>query len=152
MDALGPKMGRPGGHIFYIRLYREKHWKIFLSETIRLRALIFGHILASPSGPLQSLFKLCPWGQNNPAPGSPETWSAFYRYLYVSFKQNSSGCLRATWPSCFKLAFENFSRRQNQRTLVVIGALRAKVYLFTIRNQKTNLKILSADEEHWCRL
>ena len=56
---LGPKLHRPGDHIFYIGLYREniifflvlayigKNIKtIFLSETIRLRALIFGHILA----------------------------------------------------------------------------------------------------------
>ena len=55
---LGLKMAPPRGHIFYIGLYREKHRKIFLSETIRLRALIFG--FASPSGPLPSLFKLCP--------------------------------------------------------------------------------------------
>ena len=32
----------PGGHMFYIGLYREKHEKIFLSETIWHRALIFG--------------------------------------------------------------------------------------------------------------
>ena len=70
-------------------------------DTIRLRALIFGHIVASTSVPHPSLFKLCPWDQNNPAPGSPESWSAFYRYLYVSFKQNSGEHFRATWPSCF---------------------------------------------------
>ena len=34
--------GPPGGHIFYKGLYREKHGKIFLSETIRHRTLIFG--------------------------------------------------------------------------------------------------------------
>ena len=39
----GIKWPHPGGHILYIGLYyREKHGKIFLSETIRLRALIFG--------------------------------------------------------------------------------------------------------------
>ena len=38
---MGPKVA-PCGHIFYIGLYREIHQKIFLSETIRLRALIFG--------------------------------------------------------------------------------------------------------------
>ena len=31
-----------GGHMLYIDLYREKHEKTFLSETIRPRALIFG--------------------------------------------------------------------------------------------------------------
>ena len=35
-------MARPVGHMFYIVLYREKHEKIFLSETKRPRALIFG--------------------------------------------------------------------------------------------------------------
>ena len=33
--------GPPRGHMFYIGLYREKHEKIVLSETLRLRALIF---------------------------------------------------------------------------------------------------------------
>ena len=60
-------MAHPGGHMFYIGLYREKHEKIFLSETIGLRALIFGFV-ASPSGPLPSLFKLCPWDQKWPCP------------------------------------------------------------------------------------
>ena len=32
----------PGGRMFYIGLYREQHEKIFLSETTRPRALIFG--------------------------------------------------------------------------------------------------------------
>ena len=44
-------------HMFYIGLYREKHENIFLSETIRPRALIFGmkhHLVDLPS-----LFKLC---------------------------------------------------------------------------------------------
>ena len=30
----------PGGHMFYIGLYRGKHGKIFLSETIMPRDLI----------------------------------------------------------------------------------------------------------------
>ena len=38
----GPKMAPPRGHMFYIGLYKEIHGKIFLSETIRPRALIFG--------------------------------------------------------------------------------------------------------------
>ena len=38
----GTTTGPPKGHMFYIGLYREKHEEIFLSETIRLRALIFG--------------------------------------------------------------------------------------------------------------
>ena len=35
-------MALPRGHMFYIVLYREKHKKIFSSETTRPRALIFG--------------------------------------------------------------------------------------------------------------
>ena len=35
-------MARPGGHMLTIGLYREKHEKIVLSETIRHKALIFG--------------------------------------------------------------------------------------------------------------
>ena len=46
----GQKWACPRGQMFYIGLYREKHEKIFLSETIRPRALIFG-ILHHP-GPL----------------------------------------------------------------------------------------------------
>ena len=39
---LGPKMAPSRGHMFYIGLYREKHDKILLSETIRPRDLRFG--------------------------------------------------------------------------------------------------------------
>ena len=34
--------GRGGGHMFYIGLYMEQHEKIFLFETTRPKALIFG--------------------------------------------------------------------------------------------------------------
>ena len=40
--SLGPKVASPGCHMFYTGLYREKHEEILLSETIGLRALIFG--------------------------------------------------------------------------------------------------------------
>ena len=39
---LGPKMSPPWGHTIYIGLFSEKHEKIFLSETIWPRVLIFG--------------------------------------------------------------------------------------------------------------
>ena len=39
--AMGQKWLSPGGHKFYIGLYREQFEKIFLSETTRTRALIF---------------------------------------------------------------------------------------------------------------
>ena len=35
-------MDQHRGHMFYIGLYRGRHGKIFVSETIRPRALIFG--------------------------------------------------------------------------------------------------------------
>ena len=38
----GAKKARPRVHMFYIDLYMGKHEKIFLSESIWLRALIFG--------------------------------------------------------------------------------------------------------------
>ena len=38
----GTENGLPWGHMFYIGLYREKHEKIFMSETTRPIALIFG--------------------------------------------------------------------------------------------------------------
>ena len=92
-------MAHPGGHMFYIGLYRGKHEKIFLSETIRLRALIFGM-----QHHLVDLYKVCsnyaPGTKNGPAPGAPGTWSAFNKYLDVSFKQNSGEQFRASWPSC----------------------------------------------------
>ena len=37
-----PPRGGGGGHMLYIGLNREKHEKLFLSETIMPRALIFG--------------------------------------------------------------------------------------------------------------
>ena len=38
----GDKNGPPGGHMFYIGLYKGKHDIFFLSETTRTKALIFG--------------------------------------------------------------------------------------------------------------
>ena len=63
-------MDRPWGHMFYIGLYREVRGKIFLSETIRNRAL------ASPGGPLPSLFKV--W----PCPGGHMFYIGLYREKY----------------------------------------------------------------------
>ena len=54
--------------MFYIGLYREQHEKIFLSETTRPRALIFGmqyHLV--------NFYQVCsnysPGAKNDPAPG-----------------------------------------------------------------------------------
>ena len=87
---LGSKMAPPGGRIFYIGLYREKLRKIFLSETIRLRALTFG-LYHSPV----DLYQVC----SNYAPGRYAQWSAFYQY--VSFKQNTGERFMVTWSSCY---------------------------------------------------
>ena len=38
----GQNRHSPWGHMFYMDLYREKHEKVFLSETIWPRDLIFG--------------------------------------------------------------------------------------------------------------
>ena len=81
--------------MFYIGLYREVRGKIFLSETIRPRALIFGM-----KHHLVDLYQVCsnyaPEGKMAQRQVSPGTWSAFNRYLYVSFKQNSGERLRAS--------------------------------------------------------
>ena len=75
----------------------EKHEKIFLSKTIRPRALIFvvWHDLVD-------LYQVCsnyaPWAKIGLAHLSPGTWPAFKRYLNVSFKQNSGERFRAKWP------------------------------------------------------
>ena len=95
-------MALPQGHKFNIGLYRGKHGKIFLSETISSRTLIFGMFYD-----LVDLYQVC----SNDAPGakigppqvSPGTRPAFNRYLYVSFKQNSGERFRATWPSCLTI-------------------------------------------------
>ena len=73
--------------------------KIFLSETIMLRALIFGM-----KQHLVDLFQVCSnnalWAENGLPQVSPGTWSAFNRFLYVSFKQNSGERFCAICPSC----------------------------------------------------
>ena len=45
----GPKLVPLWGHMFYIGLFKKKHEKIFVSETTRPRALMFGikHHLAN---------------------------------------------------------------------------------------------------------
>ena len=61
-------MGPPPGHMFCIDLYREKRQKIFLSETKRPRALIFGM-----KHHLVDIYQVCsdyaPWGQKWACPG-----------------------------------------------------------------------------------
>ena len=61
--------------MFYIGLYRESI-KI-LSETKKPRALIW--YVASPSGPLPSLFKFCPLGQKLLHPRDHMFYIGLYR-------------------------------------------------------------------------
>ena len=79
-----------GSHVLQ-RLNREKHGKIFLSETIRPRALIFG-IVASPSGPLPSLFKLC---QKWPHPGGHIFYIDLYKENHEKIVLSETTRLRA---------------------------------------------------------
>ena len=64
-------MVRPGVHMLYIGLNREKHEKIFLSENIRPRAMIFGM--------LHHLVDYAPWAKNGPAPGGHIFYIGLYR-------------------------------------------------------------------------
>ena len=73
-------MAPPGGHMFYIGLYREKHEKTFLSETKRPRAMIFGmkHHLVNAG---VNLYQVC----SNDIPGAkngPPRGHMFYLGLY----------------------------------------------------------------------
>ena len=71
---LEPKMAPPGGHMFNIGLYSEKHEKIFSTETIRPRVLIFGkwHHLVD-------LYQIC----SNYALGARPGCRIFYIGLYM---------------------------------------------------------------------
>ena len=62
-----------------LTLSREKHEKIFLSETIRPRAMIFG--IASPCG-------LCPWGLLAPA-----LVATYFTLAYIGKNIEKSSCL-----------------------------------------------------------
>ena len=66
----------PGGHMFYIGLYRGKHSKIFLHETIKPRALIFGikHDLVDP-------YQVC----SNYAPGDKiaRSWGSHVLHRFI---------------------------------------------------------------------
>ena len=80
-------MAPPRGHMFYIGLYREKHETIFLSETTRPRALIFGK-----KHHLVNLYQVC----SNYAQGAK--WPhprghMFYIVLYRE-KHEKSSCLK----------------------------------------------------------
>ena len=56
--------------MLYIGLYREKHEKIFLSETIRPSSSFDIWYVASPCGPLQVCLNYAHEAKNDPALGS----------------------------------------------------------------------------------
>ena len=66
-------MDPPRGHMFYIGLYRENVKKIFLSETTRPRALIFGILHYQ-----KDLYQVC----SNNAPGVKNVPAAGSNVLY----------------------------------------------------------------------
>ena len=82
-----------GGLMLYIDLYRQKNEKIFLSETIMPRALIY---VASLCGPLPNLFKLYPWGQKWHRPGGHMLDIGLYRE-----KHGRIFLSETTWPRAF---------------------------------------------------
>ena len=70
--------------MFYIGLKKEKHDKIFLSETIRLRAMIFGMY-----ADLVDLYSVCsnyaPGAKFSPTPGVTRDMGSFQQiHLYVN--------------------------------------------------------------------
>ena len=67
--------------MLYIGLNREKHEKIFLSETTRSRALIFGM-----KHHQMNLYQVCsnytPWAKNGPTPGGHMLYIGLNREKY----------------------------------------------------------------------
>ena len=65
----GQKWPHPGGHMFYIGIFRENHEKIFLFENTMPRALSFGMLHH-----LVNFYQVCsnysPWAKSGPALGS----------------------------------------------------------------------------------
>ena len=86
MMPFGPKMDLPWGSMFYIGLYRSKHERFFLSETIFYSALIFGikHLV--------DLYKVC--SNYSPGPKMSSSWGhMFHIGLYrENMKKNLLIC------------------------------------------------------------
>ena len=78
--------------MFYIGFYRDKHGKIFLSETVRSRALIFGmkHYLVN-------LYHVC----SNYAPGakSGNALGSHVLNRLIEGKQEKIFLSETIWPS-----------------------------------------------------
>ena len=73
--------------MFYIGLYREKHGKIFLFETIRPNALIF--VMYND---LVNLFQVCsnyaPRAKIGPTPGVTRDMASFQKTSFCKLLQN----------------------------------------------------------------
>ena len=72
-------MAPPRDHMFYIGFYREKQEKIFLSESTRLTALIFGmehHLL--------NLYQVC----SNYVPGAKNDRSGGHMFYIALYRKN----------------------------------------------------------------
>ena len=99
---LGPKMGTPRGHMFYISLYRVNMKQIFLSETRRPRVPIL-----DMQRHLMDLYQDCShyahWAINGPAHGC-----MLCIYLYRKVYQNKYSCLK---PQGLELWYVAFSSR-----------------------------------------
>ena len=97
--APGAKIDPSLGVTCFTQAYIGKNMeKIFLSETIRPRALIFGM-----QHDLVDLYQVCsnytPLGPKlTPPQVSPGTWPAFNRYLYVSLKKTQGSNLGPLGP------------------------------------------------------
>ena len=98
--------------MFHIGLYLRK--KNFFAETSRPRALIFGmYNVASPSRPLPSLFKLCPWGQKwSHVPVTPQYMAigSHQNFIFVKYVNKSrrglltTGCHQTFWSADNRLS------------------------------------------------
>ena len=96
--------------MFYIGLYRENEKKSYCLKPQGLELDIW--YVASPSGPLPSLFKLYPWGQKWPCPGCQMFYIGLYRENTETSFLKPEGLAIEIWylaspsgplPSLFKL-------------------------------------------------
>ena len=81
--------------MFYIGLYRENHEKIFLSDTTRHRAFIFGM-----KHHLVNLYQVCL--NNNPGAKNGSPWGSHVLHRLISREKHEKIFLSETiWPRVF---------------------------------------------------
>ena len=117
--TLGQKGLPQGSHVLH-RFILEKHEKIFLFETTRPNLDIW--YIASSSGPLPSLFKLCPWGQKigiglyrDGVNRSKSTFSEQGNHEFSNMVANTPGAKNGPVPgvtcfTCNRLIWENMKK------------------------------------------